>query len=414
LRADGEALRRGRLTPALLCAFCGCMRIRSISVTKLFGIFDHEIPLNMKERITIIHGLNGYGKTVILRMVHGLLCGEYKHFRAIPFATFEIQFADESLLRVEKTGEYNTQAVDAEPIPYITILYRGNKEPGSQKDLSRDLSCALFKQGVSILPRWIGALEDSINVELIETQRLSAPKSLHGSGAVVESYANELAARIGTALTDYAARSQELDRTFPVRLLQQAEVVPLPAEELRSRLGELETRRTRLATLGFLDPERNLADIPQAIEPSKLGVLTIYVRDMEEKLRGFDDLAARIELFTTILNDRFSYKRVSVHRDHGFLFTGANGEPLPLAALSSGEQHEVVLLYDLLFRVKPDSLILIDEPEISLHVTWQQEFVNDLEKVVKLSGVDVLLATHSPEVIGEHWDWTVALKGPVT
>ncbi|MCK6593193.1 MAG: ATP-binding protein [Polyangiaceae bacterium] len=135
---------------------------------------------------------------------------------------------------------------------------------------------------------------------------------------------------------------------------------------------------------------------------------------MEEKLRGFDDLAARIELFATILNDRFSYKRVSIHRDKGFVFAGPNGALVPLAALSSGEQHEIVLLYDLLFRVPPDSLILIDEPEISLHVTWQQEFVNDLEKVVKLSGIDVLLATHSPEIIGEHWDWTVALKGPVT
>jgi predicted ATP-binding protein involved in virulence len=185
-------------------------------------------------------------------------------------------------------------------------------------------------------------------------------------------------------------------------------------EELRSKLGELDKQRTRLATLGFLDTEGTLADIPQAIEPSKVGVLTIYVKDMEEKLRGFDNLAARVELFTTILNDRFSYKHVSIHRDQGFLFTGAHGEPLPLAALSSGEQHEVVLLYDLLFLVKPDSLILIDEPEISLHITWQQEFVNDLEKVVKLSGVDVLLATHSPEIIGEHWDWTVALKGPAT
>jgi hypothetical protein len=253
-----------------------------------------------------------------------------------------------------------------------------------------------------------------MNVQLIETQRLSVQESAYETALVVEKYAKDLAARIGVTLTDYAARSQELDRTFPVRLLQQTEVVPLPVEDLRSKLGELEQRRTRLATLGFLEPEGNLTDVPQTIEPSKLSVLTIYVSDMEEKLRGFDDLAARIELFTMILNDRFSYKRVSVHRDHGFIFTGANGAPLPLPALSSGEQHEIVLLYELLFLVKPDSLILIDEPEISLHVTWQQEFVNDLEKVVKLSGVDVLLATHSPEIIGEHWDWTVALKGPAT
>ncbi|HZF49496.1 MAG TPA: AAA family ATPase [Polyangiaceae bacterium] len=383
------------------------MRIRSISVAKLFGIFDHEIPLNMKERITIIHGLNGYGKTAILRMLRGLLSGESAPLIAVPFATFKVRFADGSELRVEKKSSTLRE--------HILILYRRENEP--------DALLELVKEGVDphfhwtrreVAPEPLLALHKSMNVQLIETQRLSVQESAYETALVVEEYAKDLAARIGVTLTDYAARSQELDRTFPVRLLQQIEVVPLPVEDLRSRLGELEKRRTRLATLGFLDPEGNLTDVPQTIEPSKLSVLTIYVSDMEEKLRGFDDLAARIELFTTILNDRFSYKRVSVHRDHGFIFTGSNGAPLPLRALSSGEQHEVVLLYDLLFRVKPDSLILIDEPEISLHVTWQQEFVNDLEKVVKLSGVDVLLATHSPEIIGEHWDWTVALKGPVT
>ena len=39
---------------------------------------------------------------------------------------------------------------------------------------------------------------------------------------------------------------------------------------------------------------------------------------------------------------------------------------LHLVRLSSGEQHELVLAYDLLFKVKEKSLVLIDEPELSL------------------------------------------------
>ena len=38
------------------------MRITKVLVKKLFGIFDHEIPLNQDSRITIIHGPNGFGK----------------------------------------------------------------------------------------------------------------------------------------------------------------------------------------------------------------------------------------------------------------------------------------------------------------------------------------------------------------
>jgi predicted ATP-binding protein involved in virulence len=48
------------------------MRIKEFSVTGLFGVFDRVIPLNMDERITIIHAPNGFGKTIILKMINGL------------------------------------------------------------------------------------------------------------------------------------------------------------------------------------------------------------------------------------------------------------------------------------------------------------------------------------------------------
>ena len=47
-------------------------RIKQISVKNLFGMFDHTISLNLDERITIIHGLNGFGKTAILRLLDTL------------------------------------------------------------------------------------------------------------------------------------------------------------------------------------------------------------------------------------------------------------------------------------------------------------------------------------------------------
>ena len=42
------------------------MRLAQVTVTGLFGVFDHPIPIHLKERITIMHGPNGYGKTIIL------------------------------------------------------------------------------------------------------------------------------------------------------------------------------------------------------------------------------------------------------------------------------------------------------------------------------------------------------------
>ena len=82
--------------------------------------------------------------------------------------------------------------------------------------------------------------------------------------------------------------------------------------------------------------------------------------------------------------------------------------------LSSGEQHELVILYELIFRTAPDSLVLIDEPELSLHVAWQAQFVPDLERMAKLTGFRSILATHSPEIVGDRWDLTVELHAPGT
>ena len=74
--------------------------------------------------------------------------------------------------------------------------------------------------------------------------------------------------------------------------------------------------------------------------------------------------------------------------------------------LSSGEQHEIVLLFELLFETKPNSLILIDEPELSLHVAWQREMLKDLQEIADLSDFRAILATHSPQIINDRWDLT--------
>ena len=65
--------------------------------------------------------------------------------------------------------------------------------------------------------------------------------------------------------------------------------------------------------------------------------------------------------------------------------TATDESQLELEMLSSGEQHELVALYDLLFRVPNNAFILIDEPELSLHVAWQEEFLRDLQEIAKLS-----------------------------
>ncbi len=85
------------------------------------------------------------------------------------------------------------------------------------------------------------------------------------------------------------------------------------------------------------------------------------------------------------------------------------GAAIPLSKLSSGEQQLLVLYFRLLFEIEPDTLVMIDEPELSMNVVWQRNFLKDLQRIIELRNFDVLIATHSPQIIHDKWDWMVAL-----
>lgn len=74
-------------------------------------------------------------------------------------------------------------------------------------------------------------------------------------------------------------------------------------------------------------------------------------------------------------------------------------------SLSSGEQNQVIIYYDMIFKSKENTVILIDEPEISLHVAWQKSFLSAVGKIQKINKpINVLIATHSPTIINTRWD----------
>ena len=173
-------------------------------------------------------------------------------------------------------------------------------------------------------------------------------------------------------------------------------------------------QRRRLINLGLLDSESGLRDLTEEDVRRAAEALTIYVGDVQQKLRVFDDMAHRIGSLVDIINERFQYKRLRIDRARGFRIFDERDQRIQLEDLSSGEQHELVVLYELLFRAPRNGLILVDEPEISLHVAWQSRFLSDLIKILELTDTYAIVATHSPVIIGTRWDLAVELQGPVT
>ena len=189
-------------------------------------------------------------------------------------------------------------------------------------------------------------------------------------------------------------------------------VFALPERQILDQMAELENKRQRLISLGFLDSESGLRDLTEEDVRRAPEALTIYVGDVQEKLAVFDDLAQRVGKLIDIVNERFKYKSIALHREQGFRVLTDSGNIIDLENLSSGEQHELVVLYELLFRAPKNGLVLVDEPEISLHVGWQSRFLSDLMGILELTGSYGIVATHSPVIIGTRWDLTQQLNGP--
>src|SRR3989304_5793018 len=78
------------------------MRVAHIGVTKLFRLFDHSIPLNIEDRTTIIHGPNGYGKTVLLTLIDAFFNLRYPTLARVPYAEFSVSFDDGNTVKVTK------------------------------------------------------------------------------------------------------------------------------------------------------------------------------------------------------------------------------------------------------------------------------------------------------------------------
>jgi predicted ATPase len=224
-------------------------------------------------------------------------------------------------------------------------------------------------------------------------------------------YARDLKSRINDTMARYGQQSQTLDQSFPQRLLSSRAAI-LPAGALKQRMEKLDERRNELKAIGLLDKLEshpfNTAAL-ETLEPAQQSVMALYVEDTERKLSELDDLARRARLLLDNVNRKFHHKTVRIDRELGLVAEGEQGRALELDALSSGEQHELVLHYDLLFRVRPNTLVLIDEPELSLHVAWQKRFLPDLLEIVETAQCDVLMATHSPFIVGDRSDLMVGL-----
>lgn len=441
------------------------MNVDRVLIKGLFDSFDHDLAFGAGERVMLVIGPNGFGKTTTLNLIDRLFNREPSSLVDVPFREIEVFFNDETRLIVERLPTNGRDYGDCLPIK-LTYHQDGEGQTYSPPQVSidpKDLGFPLsaIEDFIPILaqvgprewrdmgtgtilnlaevfsvygdqfppsrrpkvltnPEWLEKIRKSIKVRFVNAERLTRVQYSrhwrHGHTVnptrTVSHYSEQLAQLIERSLAEYGALSQDLDRTFPNRVVAEHQESNGSAEKLREDLDAIDQRRSQLEEVGLLKKEQDRLEIPNLknIDEAHRGVLAVYVQDAKRKLAVFNELYQKVSTFTKIVNSRFLHKKVAVGTK-GLRVSRRDRTTLDLEKLSSGEQHELVMLYELLFRASSNSLILIDEPELSLHVAWQAKWVEDLEEIAELSDFRAIVATHSPEIIGDSWSRTVELKG---
>jgi predicted ATP-binding protein involved in virulence len=282
-----------------------------------------------------------------------------------------------------------------------------------------------FLNTIGFEAMWLFERVKKNSVYLIQTQRvynLTIDEEMRYEGRyetryfeTITKFALDLKDQIVNADYKYSQESSKRDESFPYRLINkirnyEPDTTEEAIEKISNKLIELEDRRTEMKKLGLLineDSKRiNKTDIDLAQD-----AIELYIDDSNEKFNVYASLQEKIKLFTEIINKRFNYKKIRIDKEKGFIFIQKlDSEDLekeiPINKLSSGEKNELIMFYELLFKSNNENLILIDEPEISLHISWQNLFIEDLKSIHNITGINVLIATHSPDIIGINWDLT--------
>ena len=277
------------------------LRLQRIVVVGLFGTYNHDINLNLHDRVTLLHGPNGVGKTVILEMVRALLGGRFDYFSSIPFSQFSLSFHDGSTIELAARHE-----TDSDERPHVLTLTRnGTRESavlvhplgasfiatrveylrphGSIANTWIDTRDGEILASSEVISRyahvfashddrddgyldWFTSFLQNANVHFIEAQRLVRMDSDPSPGhrfigrsrrvhtrmiSTVVEFGRDFSERLAKTMAQYGRQSQALDQSFPQRLMEP--VHNLEVQDLQERMSKLDEMTSDYKNMGILD-----------------------------------------------------------------------------------------------------------------------------------------------------------------
>jgi ABC-type lipoprotein export system ATPase subunit len=430
-------------------------RLQRIEIEGLFGTREVITIKLDPERPTVLTGGNGTGKSTILRLVGAASSLDLMTLQDAPVRKFRLYFDEIPRFALNRDArstsiqwgenKYTLRSNGGlETLPLWAVEALG--EESGANDMSRQLRKYAQEHGIEPgeyrmvrdalfgslpgikgqpTPSWFADFKEAFTVLHVTDQRLvvdvdpdrrrygaEPPRSSHRA---VVAASKDIAGRMLEIDSQYARASQARDRSFPREVISaMSNKTQLSNENFQSLLSQVSAKREELRRVGLLDTEQTFDEnfgVVGLERPDVRPVIATFLESTLFKLNVLDELSARLQTFKGFLDARFKTKRMELRRREGVRFVLPGGGEIAPEQLSSGEQQLFVLAYEILFRATRGTLLIVDEPEISLHVLWQDTLIDDLVALGSPSAVQYLMATHSPALLAFHPELERSLDG---
>lgn len=122
----------------------------------------------------------------------------------------------------------------------------------------------------------------------------------------------------------------------------------------------------------------------------------VYVEG-KTSFEAYGKIQALIEDIFSGFNLQVRFKGIDENKQ--LVFVDLNGQEFGVEGLSGGEQQILSKVFPLFTDSMKGHVILIDEPEDSLHPSWQTRLIPILRRCAQINDCQFILATHSPQII---------------
>ncbi|MBQ8046654.1 MAG: ATP-binding protein [Prevotella sp.] len=141
-------------------------------------------------------------------------------------------------------------------------------------------------------------------------------------------------------------------------------------------------------------------------------IIEVLQKGGPDAARQAQDISLRKTRFQDMIDDLFSTTGKKIVRTENEIRFSQIGETLVPYQLSSGEKQILAILLTVLVEDNQPYVLFLDEPEVSLHIDWQQRLI---DLIVELNpNVQIILTTHSPAVIMNGWMDSVTEVSDIT